>query len=54
MLAWPLCVVESFEAAATVAPSVGINDRVTSDLDTLRSVLKILTHGSIPLFTYRK
>jgi len=40
---------ESCEAAAAVAPSVGIIQRVANDLDTLRSILKTSTYVSIPV-----
>jgi len=44
--------VKSCEAAAAVAPSVGIIQRVANNLDMLLSVIKILTHGSISVWKH--
>jgi len=54
MLVGPMCCqngyfVESCEAATTIVPSVGISQKIANDLDTLRSVFKILTCRSIPV-----
>jgi len=40
---------ERCKAAATVMPFIVISQRVANDLDTLHSVLKISTRGSIPV-----